>query len=183
MKSDEKIKNFVNASLMYNGKLIAFPSNQVFSITEIIKQKKDNDSKDEGVVYRIQYGFPDSGCVSVKLKIIGKKGTVFDVEVYAPPADKPMITANFASDANVISELGVHFQTGVDMGTVKHSTEEEIDANPNALQMLDIAISDLNDALIIGDYNVAVEKGSEYYPTSGSTTYPNKTDDHSQSLN
>ena len=60
------------------------------------------------------------------------------------------------------------------MGTQEHSSIQEIEENPNALKMLDIAISDLNQAQVLGECRIAVPEGSDRIPCCNSTHISNE---------
>ena len=122
----KKLKNFFSTSLKYYGKEIALTSNQHFSIDQISDPNKEQYGDYR---YIIQYGFPQSGCVSI----------------------------NF----------------GVDTGTQEHTSLSEIEANPNALKMLDIATLDLSKAQILGECKLAVPEGSKHIPCCDCKYIPN----------
>lgn len=172
MNAETKIKEFFNESIKCFGKEIALKSNQEFCINELVNKEKES----KGIYsYSIQYGFPQSGCVFIKFEIEGKKGNITDVEVHAKPKGESMVTANYSTQIG-IEELGVGIKTGLDIGTKKYSGVEEIDENPNALQMLDIAISDLKQALILGDCHLHVLADSDMIPVCDTTEYPDTLD-------
>lgn len=165
MIADQKIEKFFRIATKYMGKEIALPSNSFFEISY------KNGEKD---TFKIQYGFPQSGSVSMDFSI-GDKIDVSNIKIFAQPPGKSMVTANYAPKGGLEEiGLGVSMQVGLGTGTVEYTEKEEINNNPNALQMLDIATSDLEKALVIGKYNGVAPDSSEYFPISGSSPYPTK---------
>lgn len=94
------------------------------------------------------------------------------ISIYAPPAGKDIIMANFAPKIQT-GGIGINMNFGIDIGTQEHSSLSAIEANPNALQMLDIATSDLSQAQILGDCMIAVSKDSKRIPCCNSTSLSN----------
>jgi hypothetical protein len=166
MNADDKIRDFFYKSIKLYGKEISIPSNQHFSIDQIIDDEEFDPDKPV-YKFKIQYGFPQSGCIGLKFTYADDKYVINDIDIFAPPADKEMIVANYSPQVNAgpIS-IGINF--GIDMGTVKHSSEDEIKNNPNALKMLDIAISDLEKAEIHGKCTAVVPEGSSIIPCTNS---------------
>lgn len=163
----KKIDIFFRTALKYCGKEIGLTSNQIFSIDQI----RDSDREQEGEYsYAIQYGFPQSGGISMKFDYSQKLNSfsVDKISVYAPPIGENIIMANFAPQLQE-GPIGISVNFGIDMGTQEHSTIQEIEGNPNALKMLDIATSDLNQAQILGECKIAVPEGSDRIPCCNST--------------
>lgn len=170
-QASKKLDSFFRTSLKYYGKEIGLTSNQHFSIDQI----SDPDKEQAGEYrYVIQYGFPQSGCVSLHFGYSQESNsfTVNKVSVYAPPVGENIIMANFAPQTQV-GEIGISVNFGIDMGTQEHTSLSEIEANPNALKMLDIATLDLSQAQILGECRVAVPEGSERIPCCDCTHISN----------
>ena len=72
------------------------------------------------------------------------------ISVYAPTADKEFVVANFAPQSD-FGAISVSANFGLDMDTNEHVSSVEIEQNPNALKMLDMAIIDLSQAEILGE--------------------------------
>ena len=158
----QKIEKFFKTAIKYYGKQIGLNSNQIFTIEQI----NDAEKEKAGVYsYTIQYGYPQSGCVSLDFRYTKEKNlfTVDKVCIYAPPASKDLVIANFAPQTQ-IGAVDINVNVGIDNGTLKHSTFSEIEANPNAMKMLDIAILDLNEAQILGECTIVVFEGSKTIP-------------------
>ena len=167
---NEKINKFFYKAFEYYGKEIALESNQYFSIDQIVDEEKQQQGEYQ---YRIQYGYPSSGCVSMKFCYSEKNdsGSITEVTVDAPPADKEMIIATFAPQSQ-INGIKISANFGLDMGTVQHKSLSAIANNPNALKMIDIAISDLCQAEILGECGIVVPADSNLIPCSNSTNKP-----------
>lgn len=170
-KVNKGIDNFFRAAIKYYGKEIGLASNQHFSIDKICDIKKEENGEYR---YNIQYGFPQSGCVSMDF-IYSKKSNLFTVDaisVYAPPAGENITMANFAPQIQT-GEIGISINFGMDMGTQEHKSIQEIEENPNALKMLEIATADLNEAQILGNCMLSVPSGSDRIPCCNSTYISN----------
>ena len=167
----KKLKNFFSTSLKYYGKEIALTSNQHFSIDQISDPNKEQYGDYR---YIIQYGFPQSGCVSIHFGYSQQNNsfTIDKVSVYAPPAGENIIMANFSPQTQV-EEIGISINFGVDTGTQEHTSLSEIEANPNALKMLDIATLYLSKAQILGECKLAVPEGSKHIPCCDCKYIPN----------
>ena len=115
--------------------------------------------------YVIKYGFPQSGCVNMYFNYLQKSNavTVDKISVYAPPVGKNIIMANFAPQIQ-IGDIDISMNLGVNSGTQEHTSFTDIDANPNALKILDIAILDLSQAQILGECMVDVPEESNNIP-------------------
>ena len=170
-KASQKLENFLRTSLKYYGKKIRLNSYQHFSIDQI-----SNPDKEQLGEYRyiIQYGFPQSGAVKIHFDYSQKSNsyTINKVTVYAPPIGENIIMANFAPQSRV-GEIDISVNIGIDTGTEKHTNLSEIEANPNALQMLDIATLDLSQAQILGKCTTIVSDGSEIIPCCDCTHISN----------
>ena len=163
----EKITDFWRKSFKCYGKEIALDSNQYFSIDQI----RNDENLQKGIYdYRVQYGFPQSGCSSLGFSFEreSKSFSINKISVYAPPADKDFVVANLAPQTD-FGGLSVSANFGLDMSTKKHTTLVEILQNPNALSMLDFAIGDLENAEVLGECKLDVPAGSELIPMCYST--------------
>ena len=67
---EEKLGNFIKIGLILYGNEIELPSNAFFSFNEILEF--DNQT-DESRRFAIQYGYPQSGCVSLTFDFNLKK--------------------------------------------------------------------------------------------------------------
>lgn len=170
MEATQKIDSFFRTAMKYYGKQIALPSNQHFSIDQVIGKEKDGEYN-----YMIQYGFPQSGCVSMDFGY-SKESNSFSINgisVFAPPIGEDIIMANFAPQVEAYG-VGISVNLGLDIGTQQHTKISEIEENPNALKMLDIAISDLDKAQVLGECRAAVPVGSTRIPCCDSTRFSNE---------
>lgn len=166
----EKITDFWRKSFKYYGKEITLDSNQHFSIDQI---RNDENLQNGLYIYQIQYGFPQSGCISLGFSFNqeSESFSIDSITVYAPPSDKEMIIANFAPQSE-FDGLSVSANFGFDMGTEEHKSISSIVNNSNALKILDFAISDLNKAEILGECRLEAPIGSERIPMCHSTNKP-----------
>lgn len=165
-KVQEKATTFFRNSLQYYGKEIALDSNQFFSIEQIV----NDENLQNGIYdYQVQYGFPQSGCVSLKFSYSESEQSfsINGITVYAPSADKEFMVANFAPKTE-LGEMRVSANFGIDMETTKHTATEEIADNPNALSMLDFANNDLGKAEVLGECYLMVSEGSKRIPITNS---------------
>ena len=130
------------------------------------------DKQDEtGEFYHIQYGWPQSGCVWVKFAITNDK-KVLDKSLlcwpeneygFAPaivsccintqPKGKQLMMGNFAPKNEIMPGLSINIDFGIDTGTERFSTLEEIGNNLNAIRLLEIATGDLKNAEIYGNFD------------------------------
>lgn len=166
-QTQEKITDFWRNSFKCFGKEIVLNSNQYFSIDQIC----NDENLQKGIYnYHVQYGFPQSGCITLdfSFKKEDKSFSIDKITVYAPPADKEFIVANFAPQA-VFDELSIRANFGLDMETKEHTSCTEIFQNPNALNLLDFAIGDLKKAEILGECRLEVPIGSKRIPMCHST--------------
>ena len=169
MNADEKATLFLQKALKLYGKELSIPSNQPFFISEI----EDEESKKTGnPKIRVQYGFPQSGSVCVDFNIIidEKKAEMTDVVVFTQPSDKDIIMANYAPQSKT-GEVTINANFGMNTGTQKYATFKEIDENPNALKLLDIAIEDLDNAIIHGPFNGSIPMNSNSIPCCNTIPY------------
>ena len=170
MNISQKINNFFGTAIKYHGEEIALQSNQYFSIDQIVNDDKEQDGKYD---YHIQYGFPQSGCISMKFTYSENENafSINDISIYVPPANQELIIANYAPEMQ-FGEMQIQTNIGVDMKTQKYSNLSEIELNPNAIKMLDMAISDLQNALVIGENKQTVSIGSDIIPCCSTVPYP-----------
>lgn len=168
----EKIEDFWRKSLKYYGKEIVLGSNQYFSIDQI----RNGENLQMGIYdYRVQYGFPQSGCITLDFSFDeeSKSFSINNITVYAPPADKEFVVANYAPQVT-LGEMNVSANFGIDMHTEKHTSIETISQNPNALNMLAFASDDLDKAEVLGECGLEVPLGSKKIPMCNSTNKPYK---------
>lgn len=170
-QASQKIERFFRIALNYYGKEIGLTSNQHFSIDQICDSEKAESGE---YSYVIQYGFPPSGCVSMGFSYSQKENAFLadKISVFAPPVGENIIMANFAPRFQD-GPISISVNCGMDMGTQEHTSMQEIEENPNALKMLDIAIADLSEAQILGECRTAVPAGSERIPCCSCTRIPN----------
>ena len=169
MEGVEKLlQDFFKESIKYFGKEIAIPSNQYFGIDKILDKKNENELK-----LAIQWGFPQSGavCMTIKYNIALQNLNFDDFSVHAPPKDDMLLLGTF-NQQEQIDEVGVRVDFGLDMGTKKHTKIKEIEANPNAVNMLKSAIKDLQEALVLGECNIDAPVGSSEIPCCNCVPYP-----------
>lgn len=169
-QAKEKMSKLLKIALAYYGKEISLPSTQLFSFDQI----NDEESSIKGKYnYHIQYGFPQSGCVSMRFSYLEESNSfsISKISVYAPPADKEFVVANFAPQSD-FGAISVSANFGLDMDTKKHTSSIEIEQNPNALKMLDMAISDLSQAEVLGECGAVVPIGSDRIPLCITTNKP-----------
>ncbi len=167
--AEEKLQSFLKTSLKLMGKEIALPSNYHFSINQIV------DDDEDSYLYHVQYGFPQSGGVSLIFKYSPYEGTlrIKEYSVFAPRPEDNITSSSFASitanqEVKDIPELGISFEFGIDINTEEYKTLEEINKNPNALDMLTDAITNLNQAKILGECRENVPLGSTHIPVTNS---------------
>lgn len=164
-QAHEKIRNFFKAVLRCYGSEIGLSSNQYFSIDQICDSEEEQSDE---LNFVAQYGFPQSGGVTINFKVSKVKEerktiTICNVNVYAPPKEKKIMIANFSPEIQT-GYVGISANFGLDVGTEEHTSTEEIEANPNALKMLEIATEDLNQAQILGECRLVVQAGSSRIP-------------------
>ena len=169
-QAKEKIGKLLKIALAYYGKEISLPSTQLFTFDQI----NDEENSIEGKYnYHIQYGFPQSGCVSMKFSYLEENNSfsINKISVYAPTADKEFVVTNFAPQSD-FGAISVSANFGLDMDTKEHTSSVEIEQNPNALKMLDMAINDLSQAEILGECRAEVPIGSDRIPLCNTTNKP-----------
>ena len=159
------IIRFVNAANSVRNKEIGLKNTSIF---DYIGQKSD----ETGWYYNIQYGWPQSGCVSVSFAVTNDKDVLEQSLIscwpagedgYAPavvscsvntqPKDKQIIVANFAPKTEIMPGVSINIDFGIDTGTEEYTTLEEIGNNPNAIKLLGIATGDLENAEVYGDFD------------------------------
>ena len=167
MNIQEIMSLFLKTSLTFAGKEVCLPSNQHFNIDQILDENNDEEVFD----YVIQYGYPQSGCVSAHIRYLKRKCAieVTKFDVYAQPADQQIMMSTFTPEEE-IGELTIKASFGMDLGTIKHSTTHEIEDNPNAITTIKMAINDIAKAEVLGECMVAVPNGSDRIPCTISTT-------------
>lgn len=162
MEAREKIENLFIIAMRYYGKEVGLQSSQHFGIDQI----RDSELESEGKYkFMMQYGFPQSGAVCIHFTYAPEESEVAldKVSVYALPEGEQAFVANMAPTYQE-GPVSVSLNFGMDLGTIEHTTSAEIDANPNALKMLDVATSDLLKGQILGECMVAVPEGSDTIP-------------------
>lgn len=154
----QALAEFLNISASYIGKEIELQSKQPFFISYNIE--------DETMPrYQFQYGWPQSGSVFLSIITDGKyKNQVFRVSVTAPSADKEFVTATFSEKKDFARSLSVDVGFGIDMSFNKHTTFAEIEANPNAMRMIELATQDLSKAVVLGESHECVPEGETRLP-------------------
>lgn len=157
-----KVIKLLKLAFSYYGKEILLPSKQYFNFIQINDQENSIKGKYD---YQIQYGFPQSGSVIIKFSYFQKEHSfsVDKISVFAPSADKLFDVVNFVPQVN-IDELGISANFGLDIDTKEHTSSIEIEQNPNALKMLDMAINDLSQATILGKCCLEVSEDSDTIP-------------------
>lgn len=78
----------------------------------------------------MQYGFPQSGCVSMKFIYSQKEKTcvIEEVSVYTPPSGENIMLANFPLQLQD-GTINISINFGMDMGTRKHTGINEFATN------------------------------------------------------
>lgn len=163
-KAVKAIIRFVNAANSVRDKEIGLQKTSLF---DYIGQKQD----ETGSYYNIQYGWPQSGCVSVSFAMTNDKAVLeksllrwpADEDGYSPavvscsvntqPEGEQIIMANFADKNEIMPELSMNIGFGINTGTEEYTTLEEIGNNPNAIKLLEIAAGDLERAEVYGDFD------------------------------
>ncbi len=170
----KKIDSFFKTAIRYFGKEVGLISSQHFGIDQICDPEKEKNGEFR---YAIQYGFPQSGCVIMNFGY-SKAENVFTIDkisVYAPPIGEDLIMANFGPQLQD-GLVGINVNFGMDAGTQEHTSISEIERNPNASKMLDLALTDLSQAQILGACSVSVMSGSRRIPCCNSRQIPNVKD-------
>lgn len=158
------IIRFLNAANSVKDKEIGLHQTSHF---DYIGKKQD----ETGDYYNIQYGWPQSGCVSVSFAITNDKDVLeqsllswpANEHGYAPaivscsintqPKGEQIMMANFAPKNEIMPGLSINVDFGIDTGTEEFTTLEEIGNNPNAIRLLEIATGDLKTAEVYGDFD------------------------------
>ncbi len=150
MTVKDKINNFFKASLTYFDSEIILPTNQHFSIDEVVDE---DNSQDDEVSYVIQYGFSNSGGIILEFTYSDTDRSFYidRVKVFAPPAGEDILMAVYSQDIEV-ENVGISVRIGIKTGVVEHTSLKAIESNPNALKMLDIATYDLIRARVVGEF-------------------------------
>ena len=97
----------------------------------------------------------------------------FFINQLCNPEKENIIMANFATPLQD-GPIGVDINFGMDMGTKSHTSIDEIEENPNALKMIELATSDLSKAQILGKCMLEVPEGSDMIPCCDSVHISNK---------
>ena len=170
MNIAEKIQNFYNVAIKCYGKEIALPSNQYFSMDQIVDEGKEELGKHK---FQIQYGFPQSGAIILKFIYNENENSILidGLTVYAPPEEKELIIANFTPQTQV-GEVGIRINTGIDNGTQKYTNSSEMELNPNVFKLFDMAILDMQNVKIMGECREAVAADSPTIPCCNTVSYP-----------
>lgn len=158
----EKTSGFFQKSLKFCGKEIALNSNQHFDIWQI----RNDENLQQGIYdYQIQYGFPQSGCIILDFSygLENKNFSINEITVYAPDSSENIISANFAPQANN-DNLTVSANFGLDMEAKEYIGASEIAQNPNALNLLNFANNDLENAEVLGECRLGVVMGGKRIP-------------------
>ncbi len=149
----KKIQEFYSNAMKYLGKEICLPSKQEFQIRELVKNKNDEASQQR--IFYIQYGWPSSGSVFLKVIISKEEGEtkayIDEITINTQPPEKQIITSNNVlpiQDPN-LPEIGIQIGGIINTGTQEYSGEQ-IEENPNAMWFLNMAKNDLKAAEVIG---------------------------------
>ena len=166
MDIDSRIKGFFISAMSYYGKEVALTSNQYFGIDQLVGNPNDLIGD---IQYKIQYGYPQSGCVSMNVNYSQVFGRfrISGVEVYAPPKDMDFVLASAIPETN-LEELSINYDFGVPNGSVLHKLDDIMD-NPNAVKMLEYATADLATAEVLGPCHEYADEGSDRVPITTST--------------
>lgn len=158
----QALAEFVNVAIGYIGKEIKLLPTEYFSI-------EYNITNEEMPMYQFQYGFPQSGCVSLSIISEGEyQGKVSKVLVTAPSADREFVSVVVNNDKDLVEGLNVGLKFGVDMNFDKHTNFAEIEENPNAIKMIELATRGLSKAVVLGESQDVVAKGSKFLPAGRS---------------
>lgn len=146
MSLEQRLEEFFSIAINYFGFEIALPLNQHFSINQFFSE----DEEDATYSFRIQYGYPQTGCIIMDSTYVLDEDEYYieDVSIFVPPADKEfLLREQFFVTQLKDSVLRINVDS--DDETIEHSSPDEIMANPNALLLLETATIDLKNALII----------------------------------
>lgn len=136
---EQALLEFFEVAKNFIGKDLQLSSKQPFYIT---CDKEDAKYS----CWKIQYGFPESGCVCLSARTTEKTNIdLFQVFITAPSANKEsLLTLDVTG--------GINFC--IDTEAVECKTMEEIAKNPNAMKMITFATQDLSQAEVLGSkYN------------------------------
>lgn len=162
VEAQNKISTFFRTILPFVGCEIGIPSNMFFCINQICEEgTPENEYR-----YSVQYGFPQSGSVVMNFGYNGKtrQFSIDKISVYAAPKEETQpVVANF-SPRTQVGPMSIKVNFGMDMNTVAHESLSSIEGNKNALGMLDMAISDLSKAKILGECRMCAPEGSTHIP-------------------
>lgn len=135
--ASQAILEFFRVATKYIGKEIKLKSNQLFSITYNI----EDETRPR---YQFKYGLPEYGHVFISIIITGEyKGSVDKMLVTAPPKHKELVSI-------MINEERL-LNIGLDTELREHKTFVEIEANINAIKMIELATKDLSEAIILSE--------------------------------
>ena len=167
-----KIIKFFRISFTNFGKEIAIPSDQFFTINQISNIEKEKAGE---YSYYIQYGFFHTGCICLNLSYFFKSNEVKlnNICIYAPEKEK-----------NVSSPIKISEGTNkfLNEKTEKYSTIDEIANNPIAIKLLDLAISDLQQTIVLGEY-FSPMLNNNIIPCCSTKTYPHEEKQKKLNLN
>ena len=145
--TDKKINDFMIAAGRCFGKKIGLHTNTYFDIELDLNNKSFNDE----IPFTIQYGYPQSGCILMKIGLLRKVNdfVIRETSVYTQPPEKQILIAD-TEDEQEVNEINIKDSFGIDTGTVEYKGIEEIKNNHNALELLTQATNELNNAEILG---------------------------------
>lgn len=135
-----KIIYFFKIAFINFGKEVTIPSNDFFVINQISDSEKETLGEYN---YYIQYGFFNSGCICLNLSYFLKSNEVKlnTISIFAPSKEK----ANL-----MLQEDDNTFTSNVEIK--KYDTINAIAANPKAIEILDSAITNLSQTIVLGEY-------------------------------
>lgn len=148
--ASQTILEFFKVAANYIGKEIELKSHQIFSITYNIE--------DETMPrYQFKYGMPEYGYVFISIIIAGKyRGSVDKILVTAPPKHKELVSI-MINEENLLN-------IGINIELREHKTFAEIEANFNAIKMIELATVDLSEAIILSDSKEHLPQGEKILP-------------------
>ncbi len=162
VQAQNKISSFFRTILPFVGYEIGIPSNMHFSIEQICEEGTPANT----FQYAVQYGFPQSGSVIMNFgyNSESRQFSIDKISVYAAPKEEEQpVVANF-SPRTQIGPMSIKVNFGMNMNTVAHDSLSSIEANKNALGMLDMAIADLSKAKVFGECRLCVPEDSTRIP-------------------
>ena len=166
----KQLNEFIYTSLNFYGKEIAIDSRQLFTIEQVVN---DDDLKNGIYHFSIQYGYPQSGCVSVDVCCNDSSINVEDFCVYATPEKDDNLSVVYDSQpisSSILPEMSISVNFGALLNTVEHKTIHDISMNKNAIAMLNNAVNDLQNAEILGECRAHVLMGSDRIPVCNSVS-------------